>query len=178
MGIFEFIIDKELEKTLEKSIAYIYSLTNQLSYKNNRLDQEETRRVIILYTVSTIEAILFYFYKEHGERITTTEYTSVQYLSKDYSHVKKNNLPVVIAVQEKIDKKEHQIGLFELVNFFKNKKLILEKTAVAMLEINDIRNTFHFNKNRVKSCDLKSVESALDLLILTIEYAPKVLKVK
>jgi hypothetical protein len=85
---------------------------------------------------------------------------------------------VVIAVQEKYDKEEHQISLNDLVAFFRSKKLIQEKTAKEVLELNDVRNTVHFSKPRLKKCDIDRVESALSLLVRTIKNAPKVLKVE
>lgn len=179
MNDFEFIKDEELRKTIENSIEYIYTLLEQSkSNDQNELYREETRRVIILYVVSTIEAILLYFYKVRGEKIDYPEYKFVQILPSEYEHSGKPGLPVVIAVQEKLEKHEHQIGLYDLVFFFKTKKLIQEKTANDILELNDIRNTLHFNKPRSKNCDVKQVEAAFQLLVYTIERAPGVLQDK
>lgn len=179
MKDLDFIKDPELRKTIENSIEYIYALYEQSkSGEQNELYQEETRRVIILYVVSTIEAILLYFYKLRGKKIEYTEYKFVQILPSEYVHKEKADLPVVIAVQEKLEKPEHQIGLHDLVLFFKTRKLIQEKTADNILELNDIRNTLHFNKPRSKNCDVKQVEAAFQLLVYTIERAPGVLKDK
>ena len=179
MDDLDFIKDKELRKTLEDSIEYIYALFEQSNDDEQKeLYREETRRVIILYVISAIEAVLFYFYKERGEKIEYPEYKFIQSLPPEFTHSGKAGLPVVVAVQEKLEKPEHQIGLHELVKFFKTKKLIQEKTATDILELNDVRNTFHFSKPRAKSCDLKRVESALQLLVRTLEKAPGVLKKK
>jgi hypothetical protein len=105
-------------------------------------------------------------------------YKFIASLPKNYTHSERRDSPVVIAVQEKEEKKEYQIGLNDLVIFFKDKKLIREKTAEDILKINDIRNTFHFNKSRTKKCDLAHVEEALKLLVHTIENAPLAMKVK
>lgn len=179
MKDLDFIKDAELRKTIENSIEYTYTLLEQSkSNEQNELYREETRRVIILYVVSAIEAILLYFYKVRGEKIDYLEYKFVQTLPSGYEHKRKPGLPVVVAVQEKLEKQEHQIGLHDLVLFFKTKKLIQEKTADDILELNDVRNTLHFNKPRAKNCDVKQVEAAFRLLVYTIERAPGVLQDK
>lgn len=177
MNDLDFIKDKELKKTLEDSIEYIYALFEQSKDdKQKALYKEETYRVIILYVVSAIEAVLLYFYKARGEKIEYLEYKFVQILPTAYAHREKIGLPIVVAVQEKVEKQEYQIGLHDLVLFFKSKKLIQEKTANAILELNDVRNTFHFSKPRARNCDVKRVESALQLLVHTLERAPGVLQ--
>jgi len=179
MGDLDFIKDEELRKTLEDSIAFIYVLHKKSKEDvQNKLYQEETFRIIILYVISAIEAVLFYFYKDRGEKIEYPEYKFVQTLPPEFGHSDKIGLPLVIAVQDKKEKQEYQIGLHDLVIFFKDKKLIQEKTAKDILELNEVRNTFHFCKPRAKNCDLERVEMALRLLVYTIERAPKALKVK
>lgn len=178
MKKLDFVKDEYLRKTLENSIDFIYEFYEQSKGDGQKkVYQEETYRIIILYVVSAIEAVLLYFYKVRGEKIEYCEYKFVQPLSSEYMHGEKAGSPVVVAVQEKIEKQEHQIGLHDLVTFFKAKKLILEKTADEILELNDVRNTFHFNKPRAKNCDLKRVEAALQLLVHTIERAPKSLQI-
>ena len=87
-------------------------------------------------------------------------------------------MPIVVAVQEKIEKKEHQLGVHELVAFFRDKNLMTEKTAGDILDMNDVRNTFHFSKPRARTCDLKWVERAFKLLVHTIKNAPISLELK
>jgi len=182
MSDLDFIEDAELRKTLENSIEYISTLFKQskdTEKEQTELYKEETYRVIILYVVSAIEAVLLYFYKVRGEKITYPEYKFVQILPEQFLYKEKEGSSVVVAVQETMEKKEHQIGLQDLAIFFKGKKLILEKTAIEILELNSLRNTFHFNKPRTNfTCDLKRVESALELLVRTLQNAPKALAVK
>jgi len=176
MSDLNFIKDEDLHSKVENSIEYIYALYEQSKADGqNKLYQEETYRVIVLYIVSVIEAILLYFYKVRGEKITYLEYKFPQALLPGYQHLDRKGLPVVIAVQEKVEKKEHQLGIHELVKFFSEKRLIKVKTAESILEMNDVRNTFHFNKPRAKNCDLEKVEAALSLLVHTLENAPAAL---
>lgn len=180
MSDLDFIEDTALRKTLDNSIDYIYALFKQSKDKEQtELYKEETNRVIILYVVSAIEAVLLYFYKVRGEKITYPEYRFVESLPERYIHKDKEGSPVVVAVQETMEKKEHQIGLHDLATFFKEKKLIQEKTVGEILELNALRNTFHFNKPRTEfTCDLNRVESALQLLVRTLQNAPKALGLK
>ncbi len=174
MSDLDFIKDKSLHKTLEDSIEFIYALLEKSKDDGQKkLYQEETYRIIILYVVSVIEAVLLYFYKIRGEKIEYAEYKFVQTLPPEYIHIKKNSCRTIIAVQEMHEKQEHQIGLHDLVNFFKDKKLIEEKIANDILELNDMRNTFHFSKPRAKSCDLEGVEEALQILVYVLEHIPK-----
>lgn len=180
MSDLDFIEDAGLRKTLEDSIEFVYALFEQSKTKEqSKLYQEETYRVIILYVVSAIEAVLLYFYKIRGEKITYQEYKFVETLPGKYAHIDKEGSSVVVAVQETVEKKEHQIGLHDLATFFKEKKLIQEKTVDEILKLNALRNTFHFAKPRTDSvCDLPRVEAALQLLVRTLKYAPKALLIK
>ena len=177
MSDLGFIKDEDLRKTLEDAIEFIYVLFKKAQDDaQEEMYQVETYRIIILYVVSAIEAILLYFYKNRGDKIESLEYKCVQALSLEFTHTQKVGLPVVIAVQEKTEVKEYDLGLHKLVNLFKEKKLIREQTAKDILDLNDVRNTFHFSKPRTKKCDVKRVENALKLLLHTIENAPKALK--
>ncbi len=179
MKNLEFIKDKELRVTIENSIEYMYALyEDSRNEEKSSLYKEETYRVIVLYVISIIEAILLFFYKEKSDRIEKIQYKFITHLPNEYVHNKKTGLPVVIAVQEKIQKREDEIGLYELVNFFLSKRLIRKETAEEILELNDIRNTLHLSKPRKKQCDIDKVEESFKLLIRTIEKAPKALNKK
>ena len=177
MGELDFITDKSLRETLENSIEFIYVLNERSKDSNQKkIYQEETYRIIILYVISAIEAVLLYFFKDRGEKFEYPDYKFTIALPPEFEHKAKSGLPLVIAVQEKKEKQDYQIGLHDLVIFFRNKNLIIEKTANEILDLNDVRNSFHFSKPRAKSCDLKRVESALGLLVYTLERAPKALR--
>src|SRR3989338_4614638 len=106
MNDLDFVEDSALRKTLENSIEYIYALFEETkAKKQNKLYQEETYRVIILYVVSAIEAVLLYFYKVREEKITYPEYKDVQILPKQYFYKDKEGSPVIVAVQETVEKK-------------------------------------------------------------------------
>ena len=179
MNDLDFIKDPVLRKTLEDSIEYIYALYEETKQDGQKpLYREETYRVIVLYVVSAIEAVLFYFYKTRGEKITKVSYRCIQTLSTSYQNKEKPGLPVIIAVQEGEERKDYELGLYELVKFFLTLKLIQEKTAKEILAMNRMRNTFHFNKPRPQICDKEQVENALRLLVHTLQNAPKSLEIK
>lgn len=179
MDNLDFIQDVDLHRTLTDSIEFIYTIYEQSKNKGQKeLYVEETYRVIILYVVSAIEAVLLYIYKARGEKIHYLDYKYIQTLPKEFEHKDKISSPIVVAVQEKVDRQEYQIGIHDLVNFFKDKKIIKETTATEILELNDTRNTLHFSKPRTKKCDLTQVESALKMLVYVIDRAPKALQKK
>ncbi len=65
-----FIKDKELKRIIEDSIQYISLIFDNTKKSSNNLYKEETYRVIILYVISIIEAILLYILKRRREKIT------------------------------------------------------------------------------------------------------------
>lgn len=180
MNELDFITDTSLRKTVKDSIDYTYILFEESKkITDNKLYEEETCRVIVLYIVSVIEAILFYLYKKGGYEMMYLDYKFVNTLPEDYRHKNSQGSRVVVAVQKSINKTDHQIGLSDLVNFFKDHKKLLKPTAKEILEINDLRNTFHLNKPRKKIiCDVAQVERALKLLVYVIQKAPKTLLAK
>lgn len=178
MANLDFIKNTQLKETLDNAVKFIYVLYEQSKNDSHEeLYLEETYRIIILYVVSAIEAILLYFYKERGELITSIGYRSIHTLP-GYIHKEEPGLPVVICVQKPVEKKEHQIGLYELVVFFKSKKLMQDVTADKIIALNEVRNTLHFSKPRIQKCDLSQVENALGLLVHTLENAPRALAKK
>src|SRR3990167_8531906 len=125
----DFITDNILRKTNEESVEYVHVLSEESKKEDKSvLYKEETYRVIILYIVSIIEAVLLYLYKRQSDKITYTDYKFISPLHEDYQHARDRESPVIIAVQKTIEKVEHQIRMFELVFFFKEKKFMREET--------------------------------------------------
>jgi len=116
---------------------------------------------------------MFIVYKQRGEETLFTEYKFVASLPNGYVHNSDMDCSVVVAVKKDTPKSDHQIGLFELIKFFQSHKLMKKEFAEDILKINDIRNTFHFNKPRGQIVlDVKQVESSLDLLVKVIQRMP------
>jgi hypothetical protein len=102
------------------------------------------------------------------------EYKYVVNLPKAYGYQGEDGSNIVAAVQKKVVKPDRQIGLVELVSFFKNSGDMKYDTVDEILKINDIRNTFHFNKARDRiPCTIEQVEKALGLFVYIIEKAPR-----
>ncbi|MDP3988685.1 MAG: hypothetical protein Q8P93_00395 [bacterium] len=175
MDDLDFIADPTLRKKVEDSIEYIYLLFEELKKREgNDLYHEETRRVIVLYTVATIEAVLLYLYKKHGEEITYLDYKFVQALSEKYKHESDRVATVVVATQNRKKKEDSQINLADLLEYFSSRKLMTKETGEKILAINNLRNTLHLNKVRdAIKCDITQVEVALNLLLHVIQKAPK-----
>lgn len=174
-----FIKSTSLQKTIEDSIEYINIIFNSARENESKIYKEETYRVIILYVVAIIEAILLYIIKERGEKITSSVYKDP---NKIYEKIKHSEFPdgtLVLAVKTEVIKDEKTIGVQDLVNFMKKNKLMKPKTAEEILTINDIRNTFHLTKSRNNaSVETDRVEEALALLMKIIKVAPIAIKFK
>ncbi len=174
-----FIQDNELRKTIEDAIQYIYIIFDQAKDSTSELYKEETYRVIILYVISVIEAILLYVLKSRDEKMTYIEYKHVTPLSRKFFHSEIPKGPIVVAVQKEQVKTNSQIGLVELVDFMKDGGLMKNQFAKEILKANDIRNTFHLTKSRSQiKCDIGTVEKSLELLVKVIKNAPKAIAFK
>jgi len=173
-GALDFVKDRALKRTIEDSIQYLYLIFEQAKDSGSSLYKEETYRVIVLYVISIIEAILLYVLKKRGEKMTYTKYRYANPLPKSF---KNSDVPegiVVVVVQSEEERDERKIGLADLVAFMEKRKLMSKDFATKILNMNDIRNTFHFTKPRGKiTCEIETVESALELLVGTIKKAPK-----
>lgn len=175
MDELSFVQDAGLRKTIEDSIEFATALREEAKRENkSTLYQEETNRVIILYTVAVIEAILLYLYKRSGKEMFLTEYKFPEQLSEQYKHLSDHGARIVVAVQKKVKREDHQIMMSDLIKFFQEKKWIKEGMAGDLSRTNELRNTFHLSKARKDVvCDTARVESALKLLIDVIENVPK-----
>ena len=175
MTDLDFITDAALRRTIEDSVEHAYVLYKETKEDSkSTLYKEETYRVIILYTVAVIEAVLLHLYKKYGEEMTYLEYKFIKQLPPEYRHASDPKSPLVVAVQKNVKKAEHQITMSDLVAFFKEKKFMKPETAENLLRINNLRNTFHLNKPRAGViCDIAQVESALQMLVHVIQNAPK-----
>lgn len=169
-----FIKSTALKKTIEDSVEYMNVLFDTTKDSSSDAYKEETYRVIILYVVAVIEAILLYVLKERGDEIMSVTYKNASEISKKVKHEEYPKDIFVTAIQCKEVKADQQIGVQDLVGFMKRNKLMRKKTAEGILEINNIRNTFHLNKSRTNiSLELEKVERAFSLLYKIIEGAPK-----
>ena len=174
-----FLKDKDLKKTIEDSIQYVRIAYKQAKDSEKALYKEETYRVVILYIVSIIEAVLLYVFNLRNEKIDRLDYNYISPVPQEFKHSKLPHNVVVIAVQKKTTKNNKRIGFVELIDFMKTNCLIEKKLAQEILDINNVRNTFHFTKPRNKIiCEIKIVENALELLVKVLKNAPKMIVFK
>mgnify|MGYP001569630270 FL=1 len=114
----DFVEDGELRKIIEDAIQYIYIVFDQTKNSDNDLFKEETYRVIILYIISVIEAILLYVLKTRNDQIKYTEYKYASSLPKEFYHSESPKDMVIIAVKKEQIKTDSQIGLVEFGRFY------------------------------------------------------------
>ncbi len=168
-----FITDVILRRRIEDSIEYIYTLyeTTKQSDKNE-LYQTETYRVIILYTVSIIEAVLFYIYEKRKLSLKKTEYKAIIYLPDSYKNDSLSGR-VMLGVESVRTKIESEIGLKELVEFLCVNSIIKPATKDKLLEIIKIRNSVHLRQNGRNTCLVSDVDGALELLVYVITHSAR-----
>lgn len=173
-----FIEDKFLRERIENAFEYSVALLNILLEKDDthEIFKEETRRVIILYIISCIEAIFLYAYKTKKDKIEIVDYKHIHFLPEKFKYAENKDQSIIVAVQVKGEKSH--IGLYDLIKFFEIKKIIKSEIVKDLLNLNDMRNTHHLGKDRVKSCSVDDVELAFKLLYFTLDKMPKLLKNK
>ena len=159
-----FISDAKIKSRIENSIEYILALYAEVHNSSKKNYREETYRVIILYCVSVIEALLLVIYSKLDEEIYKTDYKETSTLSKGFAHTKHSDSPIVVAVKKDVPKEEKEIGLHELVVFLRKNNILKKNTAERIAAINDRRNTFHLHKKGSTACTVQDVEEALDLI--------------
>jgi hypothetical protein len=168
-----FITDAALRQRVEDAIEYIYTLYEESKGSDkNDLYRTETYRVIILYTISIIEAVLFYLYERKGMTIKKLEYKEKQSLPTKYLHSDTKGR-VIIAVEKSSEKSESEISLKELIQFFVTNKVLKKETAEKLHEIMRTRNSVHLRQKGHGSCSVEQVEESLDFLVYVLTHAPK-----
>jgi hypothetical protein len=169
-----FIKNIALKKAIKDSIEYMNILFDSANDSSSNAFKEETYRVIILYVVAVIEAVLLCVLKERDDQISVLDYKIPREICKKVKHQDYPQGTFVTAIQCKEIKPDQQIGVQDLVMFMVNNKLMKDDTAKDILEINNIRNTFHLNKPRTDiKLELNKVEKAFSLLYKIIKGAPK-----
>jgi hypothetical protein len=165
-----FIKDKDevLGKRIESSIEYIYSLYED-SKQAHRSDlyRTETYRVILLYVVSIIEAVLFYIYDASKLSLTKIEYKSIHKLPKTFIDTSTKG-QLLLAVETKRGKTESEINLRELVQFLVLEKVLKKETAERLFKVMEIRNSIHLRQTKQKPHTIEDVSFSLDLLAYVI----------
>lgn len=168
----DFIQDKKLQKRVEDSLDYIFTLYETTKKQiNSDIYIQETYRVLILYCASIIEALLFELYHQGEQRILRTEYKDPQVLSDQYRNSKLKGT-VVIATRTQRGSSEVEIGLNELITFLHPKPL-KQETRDRLLTLNSLRNSFHLRKTGSTRCTRADVDEALDLLYLVFTNTAK-----
>lgn len=168
-----FIKDKDevLGKRIENSIEYIYSLYED-SKQAHRSDlyRTETYRVILLYVVSIIEAVLFYIYDARKLSLTKIEYKSIHKLPNKFIDTSTKG-QLIMAVKTERGKTEPEITLRELVQFLVQEKVLKKETSERLFKVMEIRNSIHLRQPKQKSHTVIDVIFSLDLLEYVINNA-------
>jgi uncharacterized protein YutE (UPF0331/DUF86 family) len=63
-----------------------------------------------------------------------------------------------------------------LVQYWADEKILNKETSTEILELNSMRNTFHFSKKRDKDCTVQLVEQGFKLLNKVLEKGPVITK--
>jgi hypothetical protein len=168
----DFVSDPILRQRIDDAVAYIYTLYEE-SKNEHRNDsyRTETYRVIILYIVSIIEAILHYIRELRGDEIVKIEYKDKITISEEYRS-RRTAGPVIMAVECKVAKTESEVSLRELIQALTG-TVLTSDTAAQIADLARMRNSVHLRQRNVRECTIKDIEEALGLLVHTINHAPR-----
>lgn len=171
-----YITESVLRQRIDDSIEYIYTLYEQSKREENgEIYQSETYRVIIVYIVAIIEAVLFYVYQRHPNKITKIEYKDKINFKESYqnSNIKGR---VILATEKIIEKGESELSLHELVTFLEKEKVLKSDTVAKLKNIMTLRNSVHLRQKQSAVCTVGDVEDALDFLVYVITHTSKRIK--
>jgi hypothetical protein len=140
-----YISDALLRQRIEDSIEFIYALYEKSKQiDTSDLYKTETYRVIVVYTVSIIEAVLFDLYGKRKKKISKVEYKELGYIKDTYKNIRVAG-KVLVAVEKIIEKTESEISLRELVLFLEKDGALKNETSAKLLSILPLRNSMRLS---------------------------------
>lgn len=170
-GDFSFITDVSLRKKIVDSIEMISLL--YLIEKEGKIPEafsKESRRIIILYAASIIEALLLYLYKKGDFSLKKTDYKEVSAFPRNFQN--DVSFTFVYAKQVKTRLRDQDLMLDVLVKVFEEKNIIDSRLAAQIVKLKDVRNTFHLSKSRQgRIPSYRRVIDSTDAIVKTIEAA-------
>lgn len=138
----DFITSKALRKNMVESIefaAWLWIFAQEIENKY----KDEMFRTIILYNISIVEALLLFRAKRIKIKFFKYDYKESAELPKTFHPAGRQ---VFVTFRDKTTRNESQVWFYELI---KEQKDFLDTTLhKQVVDLQDIRNTFHLSRPR------------------------------
>ena len=164
---FDFVTPKTFRTNIIESVgfvAYLWVLAQQIEEKY----RDEMARTVILYNISIVEALLLFWAKKHKIKFLEDKYTEKYVLPKNLQGIPDKEL--LVAHCCKIEKPDARIWLHDLVS--EGKQLLGSDLHSEIIDLQDIRNTFHLSKTR-RTLSLDRAEDSFDVVLEVVNKIKK-----
>lgn len=158
----DFITPSTLRSNIKESLSYVGFLYT-LSETIDTVYKDETIRTIVLYNSAVVEALLLFRAKKRKIKFPEEKFTYTHSIPKIFQQDKKN---IILALHTTTEKPENRVWFRDLVR--EQKDFLGKKLSQNIIEMYDIRNTFHLSKKR-SGLDSKKVESSSKLVLDVIK---------
>jgi hypothetical protein len=168
---FGFITPKSLRNNITESIEFagwLWILAQKVEPKY----QDEMVRTIVLYNIGVIEALLLFRAKRQKIKFFEDLYPHATCLPEPFQ---KTDYELIISYRHKKEKNESRIWLNELI---KEQKLFLDSLHDEIVNLQNIRNSFHLSKPR-SGLSLERASISFDIVLkLAMSIQKEILKNK
>ncbi len=163
---FDFITPKVLRHNIAESVRFAVWLWT-MAEKVEPEYQDEMVRTIVLYNIGIIEALLLFRAKKEKLIFYDEKYPHATLLAKVFQHTDQD---LIISYRTKKARDQSRIWLHELIK--EQKDFLGVSLHEQIVDLQDIRNTFHLAKPRT-ILSLKKAEKSFDLVLKLAEKIRK-----
>lgn len=167
---FSFVTPKAFRTNIVESVefvAWLWVLAHEIEDKY----QDEMVRTVILYNMSIAEALLLFLAKKKKKKFFEDKYTDKYTLPTALQGAPDKEL--LVAHFSKVEKSDTRVWFHDLIA--ESKQLLGKDLHDRVIDLQDIRNTFHLSKTR-RALSLKKAEGSFDVVLEVVNKIKKDLK--
>jgi len=167
---FSFVTPKAFRTNIVESVEFVAWLW-VLAQKIEEKYRDESVRTVILYNMSIVEALLLFWAKKKKKKFFEDKYTDKHILPTELQGV--TNKELLVAHFSKMEKDDTRIWFHDLIA--EGKQLLGKDLHDRVVDLQDIRNTFHLSKTR-RALSLKKSEESFDVVLEVVNKIKRDLK--
>lgn len=164
---FSFVTPKAFRTNIVESVEFVAWLW-VLAQKIEEKYQDESVRTVILYNMSIVEALLLFWAKKHKKKFFEDKYTDKHTLPTTFQGATGKELLVVHF--SRVEKNDTRVWFHDLIA--EGKQLLGKDLHDRVIDLQDIRNTFHLSKAR-RGLSLKKAGNSFDVVLEVINKIKK-----
>ena len=167
---FSFVTPKAFRTNIAESVKFVVWLW-VLAQKIEQEYRDESVRTVILYNMSIVEALLLFWTKKKKKKFFEDKYTDKYTLPSALQGTIDKEL--LVAHFSKVEKSDTRVWFHDLIA--ECKQLLGKDLHDRVIDLQDIRNTFHLSKTR-RALSLKKAEGSFDVVLEVVNKIKKDLK--